>query len=127
MPLLIGGAVVLAALLGAGGALLLRPAPPPPPASIDVQQRASAPTPPQAPAAPAAPTPFDPAHLTGRINVALQEAGFPGIVAEVDREGVVTLTGSIGSRADKTRLLTTVVRKFKGINGLRDKVRVTGE
>ncbi len=124
-PLVIGG--LLLALLVAVGVLafLRRPAPVPPPA-VSVPARA---VPPDAPSPPAAPTATpgtaDPANLAGRINVALRESGLPGIIADVDDKLVVTLTGSIEAQADKTRALTLVVRRFKGINGLRDRITVT--
>ncbi len=108
-PLVIGG-LLLALLIAVGVlALLRRPAPVPPPAAVSVPPGA-----------------VDPAHLAGKINLALRESGLPGITADVDDKLVVTLTGSIEAQADKTRALTLVVRKFKGmISGLRDRITVT--
>lgn len=107
-PLVIGG--LLLALLVAVGVLafLRRPGPVPPPAKVSVPPGA-----------------VDQAQLAGKINLALRESGLPGITADVDNKLVVTLTGSIEAQADKTRALTLVVRKFKGINGLRDRITVT--
>ncbi len=124
-PLMIGG--LLLALLVAVGvfAFLRRPGPAPLPA-VSIPARA---VPPDAPSPPATPTAtpgaVDPAHLAERINTALRESGLPGITADVDDKLVVTLTGSIEAQPDKTRALTLVVRRFKGINGLRDRVTVT--
>ena len=99
-----------------------------PPIPSPPQPTASAPRPAVKLGPPQEPTPrpqastIDPAKLEGELNRALRNGGAGGVTAQVNDDLSVTLKGS-GSASEKERAMQ-VVRQFRGIRAVKDKIFV---
>ncbi|MHB1233149.1 MAG: BON domain-containing protein [Burkholderiales bacterium] len=107
--------------LQAAPAEIAPPIPSPPQPTANVPRPAVKLGPPQAPT-PRPQASIDPAKLEGELNRALRNGGAGGVTAQVNDDLSVTLKGA-GSASEKERAMQ-VVRQFRGIRAVKDKIFV---